>query len=390
MKPLLSALAASLHYSVARLVSRRIYTMMLIVIPLGCTCFFLSLLSPGIPRRVPTAVVDLDCTVMSRGIIRSLDAMESIAVTRLPVSYTEAMRLVRSGDIYGFFMIPSRFEQDALAGRRPTLTYYCNMAYYVPATFAYKGFKTIAVTASGTLVEATLEAVGIDETEASALIRPVIIDLHPVGNPWLNYSYYLSSSFLPALLGLIILLTTAYSICDEIKRATSRRWLAVARDSILIALIGKLLPQWLIFASVGLLMQTVMYLFLDFPLNGSLFAMFAAMALYVAACQAFALLIVCIVPNLRLSLSILSLLGILAFSVAGFSFPVSDMYPAVGIFSRLLPVRHFFLIYSDIALNGYPLYFVRLRFAALLLFLLAPLPLLWRLRDASLHPRYIP
>ena len=364
--------------------------MMLTAVPLFCCFFFLSLLSPGVPRRVPTAIVDLDNSPMSRRITRSLDAMEAVAVDYSALSYTEAMSLIRDGKVYGFFMIPERFEQDALAGRRPTLTYYCDMTRYVPATFAYKGFKTVAVSASGSLVATTLAATGIDDAASAALIRPVVIDLNPIGNPWLNYSYYLCSSFLPAMLALCIFLLTAYTVCDEIVGGSSVEWLSVARGSMLVALTGKLLPQWMAFASIGIFMQWLMYGYLDFPLNGSLSAMIAAMLLFVAACQAFALLIVCIVPNMRLSLSILSLLGVLAFSVAGFSFPVADMYPTVGIFSHILPVRHFFLIASDIALNGYPLYFSRIHFATLLLFPALPLPLMWRLRRACINPVNIP
>lgn len=390
MKALLSGIKASLLRSVRQLTSSRTCMVMLTIVPLAGIFFFLSLLSPGVPKRVPTAVVDLDNTSMSRRIIRSLDAMESVAVDHYATSYSEAMALIHSGKIYGFFMIPNDFEQEALAGRRPTLTYYCDMTCFVPATFAYKGFKTVAVSASGSLVATTLVASGLDDAQAMALIRPVVINLNPIGNPWLNYSYYLCSSFLPALLGLFIVLMTVYTICDEISRGTSIVWLATAHDSMLVALIGKLLPQWVAFSSIGVFMQWLMYGYYDFPLNGSLRAMIAAMLLFVAACQAFALIIVCLIPNMRLSLSVTSLLGVLAFSLAGFSFPVADMYPAVGIFSHILPVRHFFLISSDIALNGYPVYFARFHYIALLLFLLLPLTLLWRLRRACLNPINIP
>ena len=119
-------------------------------------------------------------------------------------------------------------------------------------------------------------------------------------------------------------------------------------------------------------------------------AMIAAMLLLVASSQAFALFIAATIPNLRFSLSILSLTGILAFSIAAFSFPVEDMYPAVGIFSYLLPIRYYFLIYINIALNGYELFYCRWDFIAMILFLLLPFAMLWKLRRYSAHPVYIP
>ena len=110
----------------------------------------------------------------------------------------------------------------------------------------------------------------------------------------------------------------------------------------------------------------------------------------VMSSQMLALTVVCIIPNLRFALSILSLFGILAFSIAGFSFPCEDMYGGVAIFSWFMPIRHYFLIYINVALNGYPVYFVRWQYVEMLLFALAPLLLLWKLKRESMNPVYIP
>ena len=114
------------------------------------------------------------------------------------------------------------------------------------------------------------------------------------------------------------------------------------------------------------------------------------MVLLVLSCQAFALVIVEIVPNLRLSMSLCSLIGILCFSVAGFSFPVDKMYGAVGIFAYIMPIRYYFLIYADQALGGLPLYYSRFYYIAMLVMLLLPLLGLRRLRRRCLHPVYVP
>ena len=117
-------------------------------------------------------------------------------------------------------------------------------------------------------------------------------------------------------------------------------------------------------------MQGMMFGLWDFPLNSNPINMIVAMLLLVASSQAFALLISCTIPNLRFALSILSLLGILSFSIGGFSFPVEDMYPAVGIFSYLIPIRYYFLIYVNVALNGYEIYYCRWDYIVMILFLL--------------------
>ena len=126
------------------------------------------------------------------------------------------------------------------------------------------------------------------------------------------------------------------------------------------------------------------------PLNGSLGAMIAATILLVLAAQGFAVFVASVVPNPRLAFSICALFGILSFSFTGFSFPVQSMYGALAIFSYIAPIRYWFLIYINEALNGVPLYFSRLYFVALILFPFVGCILAGRLRKALLNPVYVP
>lgn len=385
-----SALKHAIVDGVRQLVSRPIYLITMVGVPLFCTFFFLDFMTEGLPLKTPAAVVDLDNTPVSRNVARNLGASELVDLQYRPTSYAEAMELLKSAKIFGFFMIPRDFQADAEAGRETAITYYCNMAYFIPGTLSFKSFKQTAVTTSGSIVMTTLVGAGLNEGLVGNLLQPIVTQEHTIGNPWLNYSIYLSNSFLPCLLQLIIFQVTAFSLLQEIKRGTSVQWIKDAGGSVTIACAGKLIPQFVIFSLTGLAMQAMMYGFWDFPLNGNLSNMIAAMLLMVAASQAFALLISCMIPNLRFALSILSLLGILSFSIGGFSFPVEDMYPAIGIFSYLIPVRHYFLIYTNVALNGFEIYYCRWEYIVLILFLLAPMGMLWKLKRYSLNPVYIP
>lgn len=381
---------SSLRRGIRTLCSRRIYLFMMVVVPLGCAFFFLSLMHEGLPLKVPVGMVDMDHSALSRRIGRSLNAGELIDIKDNFESFNAAMTKVKSGEIFGFFFIPSDFQEKALSGRTPTLSFYSNMTVFVPGTLSYKGFKTIAVTTSGGIVETTLTSAGVTDEIAGSLIMPMRTDIHPMGNPWTNYSIYLSQSFLAGVMALIVMLVTTFSICQEIKQGTSPEWLATSRGNMALALFGKLAPQTVIFIAVGVAIQAAMFGYLHFPLNCPAWHMVLAMALLVLSCQAFALVITEIVPNLRLSMSVCSLIGILCFSVAGFSFPVDKMYGAVGIFSWLVPIRYYFLIYIDQALNGLPLYYSRVYYIVMLGMLLLPVLGLRRLRKRCLNPVYVP
>lgn len=375
---------------IERMGRRPIYLMMLIVVPLACAVFFMALLSEGLPTRTPVAVVDMDHSALSRQVTRSLNAAETIDIVCDLESFSEAMDHVRHGEIFGFFVIPSQFEKNAIAGNEPTLEYYSNMTFFVPGTLSFKGFKTISVTTSGGLATAKLTSLGLDPTQISPLVQPVKIDTVCVGNPWLNYSYYLTPSFTFALVSLLIMIMTAFSITVEIKHGTSPRWLESAHGNMWLALAGKLLPHTAVWILVCFAIEAMMVGFEHFPLNGSLGWMLLAIVLFVIAAQSFAVFVCCLLPNPRLSLSVVSLLGVLTFSYAGFSFPVENMYGAIAIFSYLAPARYLFLIYVNTVLNGLDIYYVRYLMAALLVFPLVAMLFTRRLKKACLNPVYVP
>ena len=387
---MLTLLKQSLAYGWRRLCSRKLYIAAMVVVPVAFAIYFVDLMKEGLPLKVPVSVVDLDHSQLSRRITRNLNAAELIDIRHSDLSYSEALDRVRRGETFGFFLIPHDFERDAVGGTGATLTFDSDMTVFVPGTLAFKGFKTQAVTTAGGLVATTLTSIGVNENTTEALLQPVVINSNPIGNPWLNYLIYLANSFIPSVLSLMALLLTAYTICDEIKRQTSPTWLRTAGGSMFIALMGKLLPQWAIMTVVGFFCQAVIYGFCHSPLNCPLWHMLLAMALMVMASQAFAVIVCCAVPNLRLSLSICSLTGILTFSIAAYSFPVSSMYPSIGIFTYILPMRYYFLIYADQALNGIPLYYSRWYYAALLMFPLVAMLPLRRLRKHCLNPVYVP
>lgn len=380
----------SVRREIKSLTSRPTYLFTMIIVPIGCAIFFMSLLGKGLPLKVPTAVVDLDHSSMSRSLTQSLNAMELVDIQQNLGSYHEALTKVREGEIFGFFMIPAHFESDAIAGRTPTLGYYTNMTYFIPGTLSFKGFKTIAVTTAGSVVKTTLVSTGADPDQVTPLLQPMVADIHPIGNPWSNYSIYLSPSFSFATIALMIMLVTVFSITGEIKHGTSVEWLETAKGRISVALMGKLIPHAIIFCITCIAIEALMFGFQHFPLHGSAWVMITAMILFVVASQAMGVFFSSIVPNPRMALSLASLIGILTFSFAGFSFPVQSMYGPIAAFSYCVPSRYMFLIYINEALNGFALYYSRWHFIALLLFPVIGSTLILRLKKACLDPIYVP
>lgn len=386
----MSTLWQSICYGYRYLCSRKLYLIVMVFVPLLCTLFFLSLMREGLPVRVPTAIVDLDNSTLSRSMTRSLDAVQMVDITTSCESYQAARAAVQRGEVYGFYIIPRNFQEDALAGRKPVINYYCDMTYFVPGSFSYKGYKSVAVQATAAMVAQAAAAKGVNANTMSALIRPISIDVNQIHNPWTNYSLYLTPSFSAGILELIIIMVTIMTLMYEIKEQTSRRWLRNNNNSIVMAVTGKLLPQTLIFCIVGWCMQALIFGYAQFPIHCSRWVLFGSMFLFVLACQGFGLFVACIMPNPRMALSIGTLFAMLAFSFTGFSFPVQDMYGALGVFSWFAPVRYYFMIHIQQVLNGVDLWYSRWWFVILIVMALAPMIMLWRLKRACIKQVYIP
>lgn len=388
----MNVLWRSIRRGCVTLMSRPVfYVLCVVVVPLAMTAFFVSLLEKGVAEHVPSAVVDLDHSDMSRNVTRNLGALQQVDIRYKLDSYAQAMDYVKRGEIMGFFMIPENFGEDALAGRHPELTYYINFGYIVPGSLLVEGYTTMSMLANGAVVQGLLSAKGVPEVEIKPVLQPFVNQVHLLGNPTMNYGVYLVNSFAPGVLALMVLLVVAYNITAEIKNGTTREWLDAASGSIVVALVGKMLPLTMLFTIVGWTMQLVFYGIAQYPMNGEMWVMMLAMFLLVVACESLAVIVCAIVPNPRYALSVCSLIGVLAFSLGGYSFPVEDMYSGIGIFSHLLPMRYYFLIYVDQALNGLELAYSRDYFMALLAFPLVALLFLRRLKKSMQRPVvYVP
>lgn len=375
---------------VKRLCARPLYFFCMVVAPLFCYIFFTTLMDSGLPTNLPVGVVDMDNTSTTRNIVRNLDAFQQTDITARYKDVTEARQAMQRGDIYAFYYIPEGTTEQTIAGRQPRVSFYTNASYLIAGSLLYKDLLTMTELANASVGQQTLYAKGATEQQALGFLQPILIDTHPLNNPWLNYSVYLCNTLLPGVLMLLIFMVTVYSIGSEVKEGTAREWLATANDNLSMALAGKLLPQTLVFFIMAAGYNVYLYGILHFPCNSGIFPMLLASLLLVLASQSFGIFLYGILPTLRFALSAASLWGVISFSISGFSFPVMAMHPTLQALSNLFPLRHYFLIYVNQALNGYPMSYAWESYLALLVFVLLPLFILRRLNNAIRYYRYIP
>lgn len=373
-----------------RMASKPIYWFCMIAAPLFCFVFFTSLMAEGLPTDMPLGLVDNDNTTTSRSLARNLDAFEMTSIKEQYANVTEAREAVQRGDIYGFYYIPKGTTRKAQRQELPVVSFYTNYSYLVAGSLLYRDMRTMSELASGAASRTVLYAKGATERQAMAFLQPIVIDSHAINNPWLNYNVYLSNVILPGLLMLFIFMVTVFSIGTEVKYNTVHDWLIMARGSMFHALAGKLLPQTLIFFLIGIAFAIGLYGVLHFPCHCGLPTMLLVMFLGIIGAQGLGVFMFAMLPTLRLSLSFASLWGVISFSICGMSYPVMAMHPTLQGLSLLFPLRHYFLLYVNCALDGYPLMNAAPYVVGLLLFAMLPLLLLHRLKKMLLVVPYIP
>lgn len=373
-----------------RLAVQPIYWFCMVIAPLFCYFFFTSFMHEGLPESLPLGVVDEDHTVTSRNLVRNLDAFQMTDVVKTYSNVTEARKAVQQGHIYGFYLIPQGTTSEVQSQRLPTISFYTNYSYLVAGSLLYRDMRTMSELASGAASRTVLYAKGATERQAMAYLQPVVIDMHAVGNPWLNYNVYLSNVIIPGMLGLFIFMITVYGLGTELKFNTADELMQRSGGSVIVAVTGKLIPQLLVFLLSGTLYVLYLYAYLHFPCHCGLARMWCIMALFVMACQGMGVFMFTMFPTLRLGLSFASLWGVISFSISGMSFPVMAMHPILQGIANLFPLRHYFLLYVNSALDGYPLANAWPFVLALLAFALLPWPCMFRLKKVLTTYRYEP
>lgn len=356
-----------------RIFSSKICIWGMIVAPLLSFSILMYMMHDGLPTKIPIAVVDLDNSATSRGLIRQLDAFAKTDITIKSLSFKEAREAMERMEIYGIYTIPKDFSKDAVSGKRPKIVFYTNNAFLISGSLLFQDMKTVSVLASAAVGLKMGQAKGMTESQLMPILQPITVESHPIGNPWLNYSVYLNNIITPGIIFLVLAMFTISSFGSEIKMGSGKMLTQMAGNSSMKMVFGKILPYTIIFFIMSLLITSVLYGYNRFPLNSGLFPMLMDYLCLILAAQGFGLILLGVFGNYRLSLSAASLLGMISFSITGFSFPSMAMDPVLYGLSFLFPLRHFFLIYIDQALNGLDWGYSAYHYAALLGFFLVGL-----------------
>jgi len=364
------------------------YMMLLTVLPVISFAFFAVVFEKGIPHDLPIAVLDEDHSSLSRTLTQMIDAAPETAVRYGVTDMDEGEKLIREGKIHAVVMIPSFFEKNILSNTQTHVEAYVSGVNILTNGLITKDLQTTVTTFGVGIQLQILMKQGLTEAQAMSQAMPVRFDKHVLFNPYTNYGYYLSPSFMPMMIMIFTVLATVFALGSELRYSTAKDWMESADYSFGAALIGKLLPVFMSMTIMSLLMFFILFDIINVPLNGSFGMLFGGCLIFILSYMGIAIFVVSLTADLRLALSLGGGYSVLAFTFSGLSFPIMAMFGSMRAFSRIFPFTYFTDMIVDQALRGAPIVYSLPDMCYMILFLLLPVITLPRLYKISNDSRY--
>ena len=372
-----------------RMISRPLYFVVTLILPLLSFGIFWAIFHQGVPRDLPVAVYDADHSALSRRIIRMIDATSTIKVAYKVSDIGTGRKLILATKSYALIILPKDLERDVYSGKAPHIIEYYNNELLLPGSLINRDVRRVVGTVSAG-ADLRIRQKRSEMTEAAmAHLEPIKIESHILFNPYINFLYFLVSALLPTMLHIFVLTVSVFAIGVELKDGTAKEWLICAGGSTWRAVAAKLFPYTVIFVVLGLFMNSFLFRYLGVPLRGSSLLIMIATLLMILAYQAIGLLFVTVTANLRLALSFAAFYSSTAFAFVGITFPTMAMPLPGKIWGGILPLSYYLKIFVDQSIRGAAISASIPAMIALIVFLfVVPIVPIWRFRKLMCDKRY--
>lgn len=303
--------------------------------------------SAAVVRGLDITVVDMDNSATSRLFIQTVAAAPGIAITERANDLGAAASAIRAGRAIGAIYLPVDFGKDILAGRAPRPVAFTNTQFFTPGNNAAKSIRD-AIAAASSAVAPVQKAAG-DRAEAGPGLVP---EEYVLSNPALNYAQFLLRAVLPTVLHVVIAISAGYAVGSEFRRRSLRAWWDVSGHDVGAALLGKLLPYYVVLMLMFALMVGILDVWLGVSFRGNAVLTAASATLLILAYQLIGCLMQLLTRNMALGLSLTGIIVSPAFGFAGVGFPVLGMQAFPRAWGAILPLRWYIQILFDQASRG--------------------------------------
>lgn len=327
-----------------RICTRPLSWIVSFVVPVFMCILICLIFGKGSPVDLPIAVYNADNSELSRLFVRNLKSLPSCNVKYRVNSLKEGQDLLTEGKIYGFVVIPKDFQKDIYKLKQPTLMYYYNNQRILIGGIITKDISAMLQSMVVGIDAKIRNKKGLPIDIAISQANPIAVIDNINANPYFNYLYFLALIAFGHTLQINMVMMSVYSIGTEFKDGTTKDWLEKANNSIVIGVLGKWTPYFIMFLAVFFLLYIVYFVGYGVPFYGNILAAIIATLCFMFACFFVGVLFISINGNLRYCLSSTAFYVAMGFAFAGVTFPTMSMPLLARIYGFLMPVSYWIRI----------------------------------------------
>lgn len=325
--------AAVMRKELMQLGRDRLTFAMIVGLPIGQILLFGYAINMDV-RNLTAAVADQANTHLSRRFVADLAQTQVLDFEMRVATPEELESLLRRGEISVGVHIPPDFDRRVLDPRRPA---------------AHLLVDGADPTILGVANQLTAMPVTFDEWQARQ--RPVrAVEVRPYYNPERRTAVNIIPGLIGVILTLTMMLFTAVSIVRERERGNLELLINTPVGTAEL-MIGKIVP----YIAIGLLQLAlivgVSQLLFDVPVRGSMLALYAAAALFIAANLALGLFVSTVAKTQFQAMQVTFFILLPSILLSGFVFPFAGMPVVAQWLGEVLPITHFIRLCRGIMLR---------------------------------------
>lgn len=334
-----------------------------------------SVFSSGTMLDLPVSVVDNDHSPTSRQLIRNLNAGSHAKIEATEGGLPEALHRLSSANDYAMLYIPTKFEQDILAGKQPSVVLYYNALFYGAGLYSTQDF-----TAMMSEMNAQYRSVILTELNKNApTLANVSLSYDSLFNASGSYIYYQQFAATIHLLQLFVVTCTIFVLDRRNQQLVRSRPFGLA-------LVGKLAPYTISYSVLLMVQLAILVYVFGASVRGNPAFMLMIGFCYVMAAQSIGILLYTFTKSTLGAFTLIGILVGVAMTYSGMAVPELSMPLVAQIIANIEPLTHALYAMFDVFLRDVPAQSI---LSVCLLLLLYPLVTLFLVRKRLMKRMYL-
>lgn len=302
--------------------------------------------------EIPIAVVDNDKTELSRTLIRSLDASQTLNVIVTEPDFEAAQEAIYSNRIQAIVNIPGNFEKSLKSGQAADLEAYLNTTRFLPSNDMNKAFSEVALTMAAGVRFKYFQTKGYGSKQAKSLIQPLSVDIRSLFNRNESYGEFILPGLLIIIFQQTLLFGLAMTVAGEREKKTVGQLFIRSSNSGWIAIMGKGFPYFCLYSAYAVFTLAVFFRMFHLNVTGNVFALAALIAIYLIALIGFGTFISSFFTSQINALQFMVFSTMPLFLMSGYSWPIWSMPLPLRLITQMLPGTPFLLSFVRVTQMG--------------------------------------